>query len=51
MQDIKSVTHELSIGEFRIEGNVCEAVVSWSGELGSSPKEKFETSLLDLRKC
>jgi hypothetical protein len=42
------MTHELSMGEFRIDGKGCEADVSWSGELGSSPNEKFGTSLLDL---
>jgi hypothetical protein len=46
---MKSMTHELSKGEFRIDGKGCEADVSWSGELGSSPNEKLETSLVGLR--
>jgi hypothetical protein len=49
MKDLESMTYELSMGEFRIAGNGCEAVASRSGELGSSPKEKLETSLLDLQ--
>jgi hypothetical protein len=43
------MTHELSMGEFRIEGNGCKTEVSLSGELGSSSNEKFGASLLDLR--